>query len=528
MQSESKALPRGAGFLGAFRRLSSPRGFVPHAPVAMNRSGEAALAALLDADLVEAPSHSDELWKVDAFLSLLQARRVALLVGVDAAQAVVFGRAFRLVHAFEPDQARSAALEDVAALDRVALKVHRFGLSDEAEFFADERSAEIATVEFKVADQIGIAGRVDAVKVDVGGFENLVLRGMRDLMAEHRPAFWIKIAPGRGIETLADVRGLFPYQVAFYQPREDSASGYVLTECDDGFRQGDVFVVPPVVNARMGEDAGIDALKRSVKAFWNAASCGQALYLHGHSEGDFDAQAAERYRLEPYIADFARFADFAGKEVLEIGVGLGADHQRFAQAGAKLTGIDLTERAIEETASRFALKGLESDLRVADAERLPFADDAFDGVYAWGVIHHSPDTAGAAREILRVLRPGGRFAVMIYHRQSVVGYMLWLRYALLSGKPFTPLSAIYAEYLESPGTKAFSVAEGAALFAGARDIETSTVLTHGDLLESAAGQRHGGVLLSMARRIWPRALIRRLLPNRGLYLMITGRKPAKH
>ena len=267
-------------------------------------------------------------------------------------------------------------------------------------------------------------------------------------------------------------------------------------------------------------------LKQQVCDFWEEASCGEELYLKGDRPEDFAAQAEARYRLEPYIATFARFDEASNKDVLEIGVGLGADHQRFAEAGARLKGIDLTRAAIDHTCKRLAGFGLQSELQVADAEALPFADDSFDIVYSWGVIHHSPDTRRAAREIFRVLRPGGRFAVMIYHRHSMIGYMLWLRYALLKGRPLTSLDEIYARYLESPGTKAYTPAEAAHLFDGARNIRVSTVLTHGDLLESEAGQRHRGPLLSLARRIWPRPLIKRLLPNHGLFLMIEGYKPA--
>ena len=272
-------------------------------------------------------------------------------------------------------------------------------------------------------------------------------------------------------------------------------------------------------------DRGSD-LKQQVCDFWTEASCGEELYLKGDRPEDFAAQAEARYRLEPYIATFARFEEAGGKDVLEIGVGLGADHQRFAEAGARLRGIDLTQTAIDHTRKRLSGFGLESELRVADAEALPFADDSFDIVYSWGVIHHSPDTPRAAREILRVLRPGGRFAVMIYHRHSMIGYMLWLRYALLRGRPLTGLDEIYAKYLESPGTKAYTPAEAALLFDGALDVRISTVLTHGDLLESEAGQRHRGPVLSFARKIWPRPLIRRLLPNSGLFLMIEGTKPS--
>lgn len=270
----------------------------------------------------------------------------------------------------------------------------------------------------------------------------------------------------------------------------------------------------------------ISADKAVVRDFWNEAACGERLLLEGLDARHYRRQAAERYRLEPYIADFADFTAAKGKTVLEVGVGLGADHQRFAEAGALLHGVDLTERAIEHTKRRLELFGLDSKLLAADAEHLPFAANSFDIVYSWGVIHHSPDTASAAREILRVLRPGGRFAVMIYHRMSLVGLMLWLRYAALRGRLGMTLDEIYNRYLESPGTKAYSVEEGVGLFAGAERVRSQVVISHGDLLESGAGQRHEGRLLRLARAIWPRPLIRRFLKNFGLFLLIDGYKPA--
>ena len=188
----------------------------------------------------------------------------------------------------------------------------------------------------------------------------------------------------------------------------------------------------------------MDDLKQEVRDFWNEASCGERLLLDASDRSGYQAQLSKRYSLEPFIEDFARFDASRDLDVLEIGVGLGADHQRFAQAGARLTGIDLTDRAVEHTGRRFELFGLKSDLRVADAESLPFADASFDWVYSWGVLHHSPDTAHAIDEVWRVLRPGGVARIMIYHKHSLVGYMLWLRYALLAGKPWRNLGDIYA------------------------------------------------------------------------------------
>jgi SAM-dependent methyltransferase len=264
--------------------------------------------------------------------------------------------------------------------------------------------------------------------------------------------------------------------------------------------------------------------KQQVHDFWNNSSCGEALYLSSDDQAGFIAQAQLRYELEPFILDFAKFEKAKGKKVLEIGVGLGADHQKFAEAGSDLYGIDLTERAVAHTKNRLACFGLNSSLDFGDAEQLAFADETFDIVYSWGVLHHSPATSKAINEVWRVLKPGGVAKIMIYHKWSMVGLMLWMRYAFLRLKPFTSLATIYERHLESPGTKAYSIQEARRLFDPFSDVNIQTLLSHGDLLTSEAGQRHKGPMLTIARVIWPRWLIRRFFPNSGLCMMIEARK----
>jgi SAM-dependent methyltransferase len=264
--------------------------------------------------------------------------------------------------------------------------------------------------------------------------------------------------------------------------------------------------------------------KQQVHDFWNEAACGENLYLQTTDVTGYINQSAERYRLEPFIVPFADFKAAKGKKVLEIGVGLGADHQRFAEAGAELYGIDLTERAVEHTKRRLALFGLSSTLAVGDAERLEYPDQIFELVFSWGVLHHSPDTPKAIAEVYRVLEPGGQAKIMIYHKWSMIGLMLWLRYALLAGRPWRSLSSIYAEHLESAGTKAYSYAEAHQLFAHFTDVKISTPLTHGDLLESDVGQRHRGIALSLAKALWPRRFIRRFMRSAGLFMLIEARR----
>jgi ubiquinone/menaquinone biosynthesis C-methylase UbiE len=128
-------------------------------------------------------------------------------------------------------------------------------------------------------------------------------------------------------------------------------------------------------------------------------------------------------RLFPYDA-------YRGRNVLEIGCGVGAMAALWARAGAIITAVDLTPVAVEQTQSRFALAGLSGDIRQADALALPFAHGRFDYVYSWGVLHHSPDLPRSIGELMRVLRPGGGFGVMLYHRHS---FLYWYMTRLLEG-----------------------------------------------------------------------------------------------
>lgn len=266
-------------------------------------------------------------------------------------------------------------------------------------------------------------------------------------------------------------------------------------------------------------------LKREVAGFWDRASCGE-VYATGASERDrYEAQSRSRYELEPYIREFARFEEAAGRDALEIGVGMGSDHVELAKARPRsLHGVDLTPRAIEHTRHRLELCGLDSTLQVADAEKLPFDADRFDLVYSWGVLHHSPDTARAIDEVRRVLRPGGLARIMIYQKYAITGYLLWARYGLLAGRPWRSLDDIYWHHLESPGTKAYTVSAARSMLSKFSDVRCRVQLAFGDLLLGEVGQRHRGVLLAAAKRVWPRALLKRAFGAHGLYLLIEARK----
>jgi ubiquinone/menaquinone biosynthesis C-methylase UbiE len=160
-------------------------------------------------------------------------------------------------------------------------------------------------------------------------------------------------------------------------------------------------------------------LKERVRAFWQANPCGvKFAEAEPGTRRFYELVEAHRYATEWHIPSAADFARARGSKVLEIGCGLGTDGAQFAKAGADYTGVDLTEAAVELTRRRFELFDLPGKFQTADAENLDFPDESFDLVYSHGVLHHTPDIAKAIREVHRVLRPGGRAIVMLYHSNS--------------------------------------------------------------------------------------------------------------
>jgi SAM-dependent methyltransferase len=98
----------------------------------------------------------------------------------------------------------------------------------------------------------------------------------------------------------------------------------------------------------------------------------------------------------------------ADRRVLEYGCGPGSYAFFLAERGAQVTGIDISEVAIEQAAARAQNEALHRcDFQVMNAEALTFAADSFDLVCGTGILHHL-DLDKAARELSRTMRPQGR------------------------------------------------------------------------------------------------------------------------
>jgi ubiquinone/menaquinone biosynthesis C-methylase UbiE len=271
-------------------------------------------------------------------------------------------------------------------------------------------------------------------------------------------------------------------------------------------------------------------LKDSVKKHWEDETCGTRFAEGVERREFFESISRNRYTVEPFIKSFAGFENYKGQEVLEIGVGAGADFENWVQNGAIATGFDLTEAAIELTRERLSLKGLSDGaftLKTADAESLDIDNETFDLVYSYGVIHHSPDTAKCLDEIFRVLKPGGQTKLMVYATFSMTGVLLWIRHALLTGRPFQSQRAVIYKHLESPGTKTYAPAEFKRILEK-HGFEVTSVrkqLGVGDLLNMPLSQKYDHPLYRLFYKIYPRPLIKLFGSGLGLFLLCEARKP---
>jgi SAM-dependent methyltransferase len=168
------------------------------------------------------------------------------------------------------------------------------------------------------------------------------------------------------------------------------------------------------------------ASEADIAGFWETHPCGDELLgglgerYGGDYEAFFSAYDASRYRLESHIGRRIDSLQVSGLRVLEIGLGQGSESEQLIRRGARWTGLDITPESVQRVKTRLGLRELTYEgIHVGSATQIPEPDEAFDLVFSHGVLHHVPAILDAQAEIHRVLRPGGRLAVMLYARQSL-------------------------------------------------------------------------------------------------------------
>lgn len=164
-------------------------------------------------------------------------------------------------------------------------------------------------------------------------------------------------------------------------------------------------------------EPGID----EVRNFWNQRPCN---IRHSRkpvgTKEYFEEVEKRRYFVEPHVPKFAEFEKWAGRSVLEVGCGIGTDAAAFAKNGANYTGTELSEESLNITRQRFDVLGLNGKFLPCNAEELsnslPAA--AYDLVYSFGVVHHTPNQRKVIEEVRKVIKPDGEFRFMVYAKNS--------------------------------------------------------------------------------------------------------------
>lgn len=172
------------------------------------------------------------------------------------------------------------------------------------------------------------------------------------------------------------------------------------------------------MNTTESDAADVDrALKIKHRALW--------------ASGDYVAVATELIpELGPELVRACRVS--AGDRVLDVAAGAGNAAIPAARAGATVTAADLTPELFAAGRARAAAQGVELDWQEADAEALPFEDDAFDIVMSCVGVMFAPRHQRSADELVRVCRPGGTIGLINWTPTGFIGQLF------ATMKPFAP------------------------------------------------------------------------------------------
>ena len=158
-----------------------------------------------------------------------------------------------------------------------------------------------------------------------------------------------------------------------------------------------------------------------VENYWDSRPCN---IKHSSAEIGtkeyFNEVENRKYFVEPHIIDFAKFDNWSGKQVLEIGCGIGTDAVNFARNGAIYTGIELSNESLVLAKKRFEIFKLTGTFLKGNAEELDnvLGNIKYDLIYSFGVLHHTPNLSLALKQMQNYCHMNSKVKIMVYASNS--------------------------------------------------------------------------------------------------------------
>jgi ubiquinone/menaquinone biosynthesis C-methylase UbiE len=266
---------------------------------------------------------------------------------------------------------------------------------------------------------------------------------------------------------------------------------------------------PPFHSDPLSEQLAKDSLLADIASYWNE-------HIHDleiattpvGSQAFFSELDEYRYDKLRYLPDIIDFNSYRNVKLLEIGCGVGLDLVRFAQAGAFVTGIDLSPVSIELARKNFEYQGFAADLFVMNGEAMTFPDNSFEIIYAHGVLQYTADARKMMAEIYRVLKPGGEAIIMLYNKYS------WLN-------ALSILMKVHLEHADAPVLKKYSIDEVRQLLEAFSEVRISL---HRFPVHS---RLHGGINGAIYNKLFVPAfnsLPKRMISTTGWHIMAFATK----
>jgi SAM-dependent methyltransferase len=174
----------------------------------------------------------------------------------------------------------------------------------------------------------------------------------------------------------------------------------------------------------------MNEIQQSNAAYWDEP-CGTTRLDHlGLSARDTSPSALgafDKFFFEfyPYLHRYIPFDALQGKDVLEVGLGMGSVSQRIAESGARFRGLDIARGPVDLVNIRLQRLGFAETAQQGSILQAPFADETFDHVISIGCLHHTGDLPRAISEVHRVLKKGGTAILMLYYAYSPKRWLLW-------------------------------------------------------------------------------------------------------